>query len=272
MTVRAPTILDYACELWQQEIVELARGLWIASLPPTRCGGLKLSEARAASVQRSLTMTSEWIDLKSSALADWRQRGITRCRHPDCLENRGCRARCRQDRRRRADWLLRHCRRPADWFRQCVVLADGLADLSAHDRSADGCPAGVADERPADPVCASRAIRQDRPSRGRGASESRTGTSPDRAIRSDTSRSVCRGTRTELCRCWRPDRPLDEGLPARSRPLARGCQSLLRRVPAARRYSKIRTLLSLVAPRWECRGWMQPSNTHVHCEFVASFK
>jgi len=58
----------------------------------------------------------------------------------------------------------------------------------------------VADERLADavgeflgegPACANRAIRADRPSRGRGASDSRTSTSPDRAIRDRTSSSAC---------------------------------------------------------------------------------
>jgi hypothetical protein len=58
--------------------------------------------------------------------------------------------------------------------------------------SADGLPTEV--------VCASHATQRDHPSQNRGAIHNRTNTSPDLAIRPNTSSSVCRDKRTESYR------------------------------------------------------------------------
>jgi hypothetical protein len=185
-----------------------------------------------------------------NGLKDWRQRGITRCRHGYCRRDRRRDRRChdhrcrrdrrrQQDRRPRPDHQVRHCCR-----RALDLSADGLpVDRQARYRSADGCPADglpafpadLADERladPAGPVRANHAIRRDHPSRGHGANENRTGTSRVPAIRPGTSKSVCRDRRTELCRCLRAHRPLDASQPAQSAQLARGRQSSPRRMRA----------------------------------------
>jgi hypothetical protein len=161
-------------------------------------------------------------------------RRVSYCRCRGCL-----RPGCRHDRR---DYLRRRSRRSADSLRSsCRPDDEHPADRRVDDLSADECPADVADERPAggtddrpavSPVCASRASRQDRPSRGRGASDSRTNTSPARAIRRRTSRSACRGKRTEHRRRQRLGRLPCAGRRARSRPLARGRQRWFRPVRA----------------------------------------
>lgn len=191
------------------------------------------------------------------AASNWRR--ITDCRRSRPIRHHHRRHPAHRHQRlhlRLAD-RLRHCRRLAYGLPAGSLQAAPAAGQSAVGFPADVRPAGLAcpGERPdGGPGYASHAIRLDRPSQGRGASENRTGTNPDRAIRCSTSSSVCHGIRTELGRRQRLHRPPCAGRPARSRQHARGRRSSLQRVRAPGPQSTIRSVLSWGSPRLGCRG------------------